>query len=676
MSRFNFKIGTKLAISAGFGVVLVAGIVANEHFSNAAIAVEAAFVSQNHNNKADALATGAAVQLGYAAVDDIAAAYPMEQLDKHVETLRTRAAEATASADSAFRRANRETTKAIYNGIKTKVAEYLAASAELSAARKATLAALSKGNAAAADFYKTVDALIASPTLARAANKDIEIDLVHATNGLAALHGGAWRLATTGEPAQKERIQHGADKTFEMLKRARSRSGEAEINAQIDKLVVTATSVKSVADEVMKSEDAKVRVSKERLAPIARDIDKGIGEGISVATRLAEMRRVQLAEKIESAGQVGLAIGLPVVFVLIGSVVFSIFGVARPIAAMTRAMQKLAAGDFDVVLPGLGRGDEIGGMAHAVEAFKLKAVERARQEADMQEAARRTQAAARKVEMQKLADVFEAAIANVVDTVSTASSELESAASTLTQTADSTQKLSGVVAQASDEASTNVQSVAAATDELSSSVGEISRQVQESSKIASEAVHQAQTTDARINELSKAANRIGDVVKLITAVAEQTNLLALNATIEAARAGEAGRGFAVVAAEVKTLANQTAKATDEISSHIAGMQAATQDSVAAIKEIRGTIGRISDISTAIAAAIEEQGAATQEISRNVAQAAQGTAAVAANINDVNRGASRTGEASGQVLSSAQALSTQGGKLKTEVARFLETVRAA
>jgi len=676
MSRFNFKIGTKLAISAGFGVVLVAGIVANEHFSNAAIAVEAAFVSQNHNNKADALSTGAAVQLGYAAVDDIAAAYPMEQLDKHVETLRTRAAEATASADSAFRRANRETTKAIYNGIKTKVAEYLAASAELSAARKATLAALAKGNVAAADFYKTVDALIASPTLARAANKDIEIDLVHATNGLAALHGGAWRLATTGEPAQKERIQHGADKTFEMLKRARSRSGEAEINAQIDKLVVTATSVKSVADEVMKSEDAKVRVSKERLAPIARDIDKGIGEGISVATRLAEMRRVQLAEKIESAGQVGLAIGLPVVFVLIGSVVFSIFGVARPIAAMTRAMQKLAAGDFDLVLPGLGRGDEIGGMAHAVEAFKLKAVERARQEADMQEAARRTQAAARKVEMQKLADVFEAAIANVVDTVSTASSELESAASTLTQTADSTQKLSGVVAQASDEASTNVQSVAAATDELSSSVGEISRQVQESSKIASEAVHQAQTTDARINELSKAANRIGDVVKLITAVAEQTNLLALNATIEAARAGEAGRGFAVVAAEVKTLANQTAKATDEISSHIAGMQAATQDSVAAIKEIRGTIGRISDISTAIAAAIEEQGAATQEISRNVAQAAQGTAAVAANINDVNRGASRTGEASGQVLSSAQALSTQGGKLKTEVARFLETVRAA
>src|SRR5262245_21391287 len=672
MSRFNFKIGTKLAISASFGVVLVAGIVANEHFSNAAIAVEAAFVSQNHNNKADALSTGAAVQLGYAAAGDIATAYPLEQLDKHIETLRARAAEATASADSAFRRANRATTKAIYDGIKTKVAEYVTASGELSAARKATLTALTKGNAAAADFYKAVDAL-----MARASNKDLELDLAQASNGLAALHGGAWRLATTGEvAAQTERMRLGAEKAFEMLKRARGRSGDAEINAQIDKLVATATSVKSVADEVIKSEDAKARASKERLAPIAREIDKCIGDGIATAVRLAQFRQQNLKELIENTGRIGLAIGLPVVFVLIGSVVFSIFNVARPISAMTAAMKKLAAGDFDVVLPGLGRADEVGGMAQAVEGFKLKAIERARQEADMQEAARRTQAAARKVEMQKLADVFEAAIANVVETVSTTSSELESAASTLTQTADSTQKLSGVVAQASEEASTNVQSVAVATDELSSSVGEISRQVLESSKIANEAVQQAQTTDARINELSKAANRIGDVVKLITAVAEQTNLLALNATIEAARAGEASRGFAVVAAEVKTLANQTAKATDEISSHIAGMQSATQDSVTAIKEIRGTIGRISDISTAIAAAIEEQGAATQEISRNVAQAAQGTAAVATNIGDVNRGASRTGEASGQVLSSAQELSTQGGKLKTEVARFLETVRAA
>src|SRR5262249_31580877 len=206
-----------------------------------------------------------------------------------------------------------------------------------------------------------------------------------------------------------------------------------------------------------------------------------------------------------------------------------------------------------------------------------------------------------------------------------------------------------------------VQSVAASTDELSASVAEISRQVHESSRIAGEAVRQAQTTDARINELSQAASRIGDVVKLITAIAEQTNLLALNATIEAARAGDAGRGFAVVATEVKSLASQTAKATEEIGAQIAGMQAATNESVTAIREIGATIGRISDIASGIAAAMEQQGAATQEISGNVQETAKGTAHVATNIAEVNRAASGTGAASAQVLAAAKALSGEGGR---------------
>ena len=233
-----------------------------------------------------------------------------------------------------------------------------------------------------------------------------------------------------------------------------------------------------------------------------------------------------------------------------------------------------------------------------------------------------------------------------------------------------------LVDASSEAASTNVGSVAAATEEMTGSVNEIARQVQESSKIAAEAVEQTGKTDARIAELSVAASRIGDVVKLITAIAEQTNLLALNATIEAARAGEAGRGFAVVASEVKQLATQTAKATDEIGAQISSMQAATQESVTAIKEISGTIGRMSDIATLIAAAVEEQGAATQEISRNVAQAAHGTAQVATNITDVSRGANDTGMASSRVLSSAQALSRESGRLKSEVEKFVRTVRAA
>ncbi len=282
----------------------------------------------------------------------------------------------------------------------------------------------------------------------------------------------------------------------------------------------------------------------------------------------------------------------------------------------------------------------------------------------------------RKVTLENLANGFSSTVGKIVENVSSAATGLEGAASTLTKTAEYTQQISGTVASASEEASANVQSVASATEEMTSSVNEISRQVQESSKIAGEAVTQAQQTDARINELSQAAARIGDVVKMITAIAEQTNLLALNATIEAARAGEAGRGFAVVASEVKALAAQTAKATEEIGTQIAGMQTATQDSVAAIKAIGQTIGHISEIASTIAASVEEQGAATQEIARNVGEAAKGTGQVATSITDVNRGAGETGAASAQVLASAQSLSAESRHLRVEVDKFLATVRAA
>jgi methyl-accepting chemotaxis protein len=364
------------------------------------------------------------------------------------------------------------------------------------------------------------------------------------------------------------------------------------------------------------------------------------------------------------------------VLMVLLSVLGVIAQVTRPLSRLSFSMRELANGNFDVALPGLGRRDEIGAVAQAVEGFKVKAAERAKVEAEQKDAEARTAGERRRADMQRLAGEFEATVGGIVNAVSSASSQLEAAAGTLTKTAAQTQQLTDVVASASEEASANVQSVASATEEMTSSVDEISRQVQESSKIAGDAVMQAQQTDARINALSQAASRIGDVVKLITAIAEQTNLLALNATIEAARAGEAGRGFAVVASEVKQLAQQTAKATDEIGTQIAGMQAATAESVASIKEIGGTIGRIAEIASGIAAAMEEQGAATQEIARNVQQAAQGTSKVASNITDVNRGAGETGSASAQVLSSAQSLSQESHHLKAEVTRFLSTVRAA
>ena len=372
-----------------------------------------------------------------------------------------------------------------------------------------------------------------------------------------------------------------------------------------------------------------------------------------------------------------------IVAIAIGSLVLGILlawligrAISKPVIGLCAGMRELAEGNFAVVLPGLDRGDEVGDMAQAVETFKVKAEQKAHEEAEAKAQQDRLAAQQRKADMHRAGGCVRSrgrrdrqdrvfGLDRVRDLRHDA--DLDGG----TRAGDHQ-----LVAAASEEASTNVQSVASATEELTSSVNEISRQVQKSARIANDAVDQARKTSDRVAELSKAAARIGDVVELISTIAGQTNLLALNATIEAARAGEAGRGFAVVASEVKALAEQTAKATGEIGQQITGIQAATQESVGAIREISGTIERLSEISSTIAAAVEEQGAATQEISRNVQQAAQGTMQVSSNITDVQRGASETGSASSQVLSAAQALSGDSDRLRTEVGKFLATVRAA
>jgi methyl-accepting chemotaxis protein len=369
------------------------------------------------------------------------------------------------------------------------------------------------------------------------------------------------------------------------------------------------------------------------------------------------------------AAAVGLILGL----------VFAIgfaYSLSKPISALAKSMLELADGNFDVVLPGLRRKDEVGHVARAVERFKALAQQKARDEAEAKIGQDQIIAEQRKSDMRNVADNFESVVGQIVTAVSSTSGQLESSANALTGTAQRAKELTTVVAKASEEASSNVQSVASATEQLSSSVNEISRQVQESARMASDAVDQARSTTERVSELSQAATRIGDVIELINAIAGQTNLLALNATIEAARAGEAGRGFAVVASEVKALAEQTAKATGDIGLQISSIQAATQDSVSAIRQISGTIERLSEVSSTIAAAVEQQGAATQEISRNVQQAAQGTHQVSSNIVNVQHGANETGSASSQVLLAVQSLSSDSRRLKLEVEKFLDSVRAA
>lgn len=348
----------------------------------------------------------------------------------------------------------------------------------------------------------------------------------------------------------------------------------------------------------------------------------------------------------------------------------------RPLGGMVRQMRELAAGNFDVVLPGLSRNDEVGAMAKAVERFKVTAIERAQAHAAEDEQKRRAAKESRQAEMHRLADHFETAVGNIALNVSSASRGIEAAANTLMSNAETTKQLSGAVAGASTEAFSNVQSVAAATEQLAKSVLDISDRVQESSRIAEAAVAHAVQTDARIAELSNAATSVSNVVNLITDIAEQTNLLALNATIEAARAGDAGRGFAVVAAEVKSLATQTAQATGEVSAQIAQMQTATRDSVAAIKEVGAIISQIAHIASSAAEAIEEQRMATEHIAHNIASARQSTSDVAGNLGDVNAAAGETDAASSQVYALAQSLASEGSKLKTEVEKFLTTVRAA
>jgi len=415
-------------------------------------------------------------------------------------------------------------------------------------------------------------------------------------------------------------------------------------------------------------------INAKKVVPVGRAMDATLAKLVELNDKGAEVAGHSAEATYLSAIRLMAVLLGGTVILGLGAAIYMVRDIGRGIGSILKPMGQLTDGELSVEIPHQGETTEIGRIASALQIFKDALI--AKKASDDAANADSALKAARADRISTATGDFETMIGELIDSLASASTELEASATTLTKTSDVTMSLSNSAATASHTVTQNIQAVAAATEEITSSVNEIGRQVHESSRVADNAVSQARKTDESIAKLSLAADRIYDVVKLITEVAEQTNLLALNATIEAARAGEAGRGFAVVASEVKALATQTAKATGEISAQIADMQSATADTVAAIREISSTITQVSEVSSAIAAAVEQQGAATQEIARNVQQSAQLSTQVASEVTEVNRGSSETSSASGQVLSAAQSLARESDHLKNEVEKFLNTVRAA
>jgi len=675
MVKLN-RIGYKLGLAGAVGIMLAIGMVANQWLTESAVAEVNALNSVQHGWADTVLAAAISIrQIQLAGGNSQLARTPAE-VEKSLAEMRQFQAIEEKQIDAALAVSKKAINLERLQKIKVLMQNYASGIEELAKVQTELFVTIDKRSAMSAEWEKVFSAQLASPALATLANRQqIEALLYKTDSRINGLRAAAWRLGVTGEASQRDVIARSSAAVTEDLGRIRHLADDKVVQDGMESLASIVTRITAANDAIIKLEDSKVEIIKNRTVTFVTPAVELIEAQIAFVQGNAKTSKARAIAETAQANQINFGLAIVVVLSLLGSVAFGFLGVARPIARLNNIMAKMAANDLDVVVPGASRGDEIGEMAGTVEGFRANAIEVVRLKAGLEATEKRT-AAEQKATMRKLADDFEGAVGEIVETVSSASTELEASAGTLTATAERSQELATMVAAASEEASSNVQSVASATEELTSSVNEISRQVHDSSRMANEAVDQARKTNDRVSELSKAAARIGDVVELINTIAGQTNLLALNATIEAARAGEAGRGFAVVASEVKALAEQTAKATGEIGQQITGIQAATQESVNAIKEISGTIEKLSEISATIASAVEEQGAATQEISRNVQQAARGTQQVSSNITDVQRGASETGSASSQVLSAAQSLSGESHRLKLEVGKFLNSVRAA
>lgn len=467
---------------------------------------------------------------------------------------------------------------------------------------------------------------------------------------------------TTGMGQTGETILVGADN----LLRSSSRASGADA-------ILKAEANTDAAGKALAGEEGTVQENNYLGEPVYSVFKPLEFEGVRWAV-LGEMSEAEILGPVAEMRNILAGVGIAM-FLLLAGVGYTIARKElRPVVQMAGVMRALSDGNLDVEIPGTGRGDEIGQMAESVEVFRANMIKNEEMQAEQEKARQQREARARRIE--EVTETFDNAVSEALRSVSSATTELDATAQSMANIADNTQTQAGSVASASGEASSNVEMVAAAAEQLASSIREIGQQVSESTRISAEAASQAERTRESVVGLDEAAEKVGAIVGLINDIAEQTNLLALNATIEAARAGEAGKGFAVVASEVKNLATQTAKATEEITTQISAMQSETTSAVGAIRTISETVARVSEIATGIASAVEEQNSATSEISRNVHEAAQGTQMVSANIASMTEGAQDTGIAANQVLETAREVAQQSNTLNDTVRRFLDEVRNA
>src|SRR6266851_1341106 len=561
--KFN-RIGNKLGLASLVSILLSVGMVANQSLTEQSItdANQRADVDQEiADNALKAESEMRNMQLAVRGVR-------LARTKPDVEKLRGEFSAAQAAQakwlDAAISLALLPETRELFTKLRASTQKYAEGADEQAQLHTKLLDLNGKRITLSAEWDSRIEKLYALLGKSEAANRSaIEANLRDSDGALNAVRAEGWRFFSTGEASQKEKLVRAATMLSESLKRARGFADDKALRDGIESLEPLVKEFVEASAQAIDADEAKNAISKTRTIPLANQVADLLRTSVPVAQKAAADARANAADKLLQAGRVNLGFGTVIIVVLLGSMIFSFMAIARPMTRLNAAMGRMAAGALDVVIPGAERGDEIGDIAKTISVIRANAEQTARDEAETKVNQDRMVAKQRKADMTRLADDFENAVGEIVETVSSASTELEASATTLTSTAERAQELATIVAAASEEASTNVQ----------------------------------------------AAARIGDVVELINTIAGQTNLLALNATIEAARAGEAGRGFAVVASEVKALAEQTAKATGEIGQQISGIQAATQESVNAIKEISGTIEKLSEISSTIAAAVEEQGAA-------------------------------------------------------------------